>query len=404
MATVRKRILPSGLVCWRASYTDGGGKRRTKQFTRKSDGEAWLVEVRHDVARGLHTPGSLSPTVKDAAALWIKRCNEKRLESTTVKGYEEHVDLHIVPFIGAKKLSELNVPAVNAFADKLRDAGRSAEMIRRVVRSLGAVFKEARRRGLSNVDPTSGVELDLPDREDPRPVIPTKTELQAIIAGASGRWRPVILVAIFCGLRASELRGLRWADIDFDARQLNITQRADASHKIGRLKSKAGYRSIPCPPIVVNALREWKLVCPKRDTGKKDAHGDPMTILDLAFPNGLGKVESHSNLVERGFQPIQIAAGIILERRQAIDPGTGKPEVDDAGKPVMIDVPKYGMHALRHACASLWIENGHNPKQIQRLMGHSSIKVTFDVYGHLFADADADQRAAESVQARLMGS
>jgi integrase len=65
--------------------------------------------------------------------------------------------------------------------------------------------------------------------------------------------------------------------------------------------------------------------------------------------------------------------------------------------------PKYGLHALRHACASLWIESGYNPKQIQRLMGHSSIKVTFDVYGHLFSDADADQRAAEGVQARLLG-
>jgi integrase len=61
------------------------------------------------------------------------------------------------------------------------------------------------------------------------------------------------------------------------------------------------------------------------------------------------------------------------------------------------------MHSLRHACASLWIENGHNPKQIQRLMGHSSIKVTFDVYGHLFADTEADQRAAEALQARLLG-
>jgi len=49
-------------------------------------------------------------------------------------------------------------------------------------------------------------------------------------------------------------------------------------------------------------------------------------------------------------------------------------------------VAKFGLHALRHACASLWIEQGHNPKQIQKLMGHSSIKVTFDVYGHLFAD------------------
>src|ERR1700722_9571747 len=151
MATVRKRILPSGLVRWRASYTDGAGVRRKKQFARKSEAEGWLVETCHDVARGVHTPGSISPTVKEAAALWIKRCNEKLLESTTVDGYEEHVDLHIVPFIGAVKLSELTVPAVNSFADQLRAANRSAAMIKKVVGSLGAIFKEARRRGLSNV-------------------------------------------------------------------------------------------------------------------------------------------------------------------------------------------------------------------------------------------------------------
>ncbi|MEY9885276.1 site-specific integrase [Bradyrhizobium sp. CCBAU 43298] len=401
MATVRKRILPSGLVVWRASYTDGAGKRRTKQFPRKNDGEAWLVEVRHDIARGTHTPGSISPTVKDAAALWIKRCNEKGLEPMTVKGYEEHVDLHIVPFIGAKKLSDITVPAVNAFADQLRDAGRSAAMITRVVRSLGGIFKEARRRGLAATAPTSGVELDLPDRDDPRPVIPTKPELQAIIASAAGRWRPAILVAIFCGLRASELRGLRWADVDFEAKQLNLSQRADASHRIGKLKSKAAYRSIPCPPIVINALREWKLMCPKRDTGKKGANGERLKALDLVFPNGLGKVESHSNLVERGLHPILMATGL-TEPGPVLDEA-GEPVINNAGEPVLRDVPRYGMHSLRHACASLWIESGYNPKQIQRLMGHSSIKVTFDVYGHLFADADADQRAAESVQARLLG-
>lgn len=276
MPTVRKRKLPSGLIRWQAGYIDGAGERRFKMFEKKADAEAWLVDVRHDVARGTHTPGSVSPTVKDAAALWIRRCSEKRLEPMTIKGYEEHVDLHIVPFIGAKKLSEITVPAVNAFADQLRDAGRSAEMIKRVVRSLGGIFKEARRRGLASTAPTAGVELDLPDRDDPRPTIPTKRELQSIISAATGRWRPVILVAIFCGLRASELRGLRWADIDFDGKQLNLTQRADASHRIGRLKSKAGYRSIPCPPIVINTLREWRLQCPKGDQG-------------LAFPNKLGK-------------------------------------------------------------------------------------------------------------------
>ncbi|WP_441229375.1 tyrosine-type recombinase/integrase [Tardiphaga sp. 215_C5_N2_1] len=389
MATVRKRKLPSGLIRWQASYVDGGGKRRAKLFERKSDGEAWLVEVQHDVKRGLHTPGSVSPTVKVAAALWIKRSNEKGLEATTVRQYEEHVDLHIVPFIGSKKLSDLTMPAVNAFADKLREAGRSSAMIRRVVGSLGAIFREARRRGLAANDPTAGLDLNLADREDPRPVIPTKPELQLIIAGAAGRWRPLILTAIFCGLRGSELRGLRWIDVDFDARNISVAQRADAFHAIGRLKSKAGYRSIPVPSLVINSLREWKLLCPKGDLG-------------LVFPTGSGNVESHSNIAQRGFDPIQLAAGITVPTPVLND--AGQPIINNAGEAVMRDAPRYGMHSLRHACASLWIENGMNPKRIQKLMGHSTIQMTFDTYGHLFADAEADQKAAEDIQARLLGA
>jgi len=368
MATVRKRKLPSGLIRWQASYVDGAGKRRAKLFDRKSDGEAWLVETSHDLKRGLHTPSGASPTVKEAGALWIRRCNEKRLELSTIRSYEEHANLHIYPFIGIKKLSELTAPSVNAFADRLREEGRSSEMVRRVVRSLGAIFREARRRGLSSVDPTAGIELHLPGREDPRPVVPTKGELQAVIAGATGRWRPLLLVAIFCGLRASELRGLRWTDIDFDGRQINVAQRADVFHKIGRLKSKSAYRSIPLSAMVLNALREWKLLCPKGDLG-------------LVFPNGSGKIEALSNLVQRGFAPIQVAAGVVDANGEA----------------------NYGMHALRHACASLWIENGMNPKRIQKLMGHSTIQMTFDTYGHLFTDAEGDQLAAEDIQVRLLG-
>ena len=368
MAMLRKRTLPSGLIRWEAGYVDGAGIRRFKNFARKADADAWLVDIRHDVARGIHTPGSASPTVKEAGALWIRRCNEKKLEPSTIQSYEEHCDLHICPFLGAKKLSDLNAPAVNAFADKLRDEGRSPEMIRRVIQSLGAIFREARRRGLSSIDPTAGLDLHLPDRDDPRPVAPTKPELQAIIAAAPDQWRAFVLVAIFCGLRASELRGLKWVDVDFEGRQININQRADIFHKVGKLKSKSAYRSIPCPPIVLNALREWKLRCPRGELG-------------LVFPNGKGGVEALSNIRYRGFAPLQVAAGVV-----AAD-GTAK----------------YGMHALRHACASLWIEQGMNPKRIQKLMGHSSIQMTFDRYGHWFTDGDADQRAAEDIQVRLLG-
>ena len=369
MATVRKRKLPSGLIRWQASYVDVAGKRRAKLFDRKSDGEAWLIKVGHDLSQGLHTPAATSPTVAQAAALWLKRGRDKNLEETTLKYYEEHVHLHINPFIGAKKLSELTAPVVSAFADRLRDEGRSAEMIRRAIRSLGGIFKEARRRGLASHYPTD--DLDLPERDDPRPVAPTKAELQTIIGNSVGRWRPLILVAIFCGLRASELRGLRWDDINFDDREISIKQRADAKNRIGKLKSKAAYRSIPMPPMVANALREWRLLCPKGEHG-------------LVFPSGAGNVESHSNVLQRGLEPILRRAGVVVSIEG-------------------IEKPKYGLHSLRHATASLWIESGMNAKRIQTLMGHSSIQITFDRYGHWFHDDVADQKAAEDIQLRLLG-
>src|SRR4029079_9169265 len=99
---------------------------------------------------------------------------------------------------------------------------------------------------------------------------------------------------------------------DFDGRLINVTQRADASHVIGKLKSKAAYRSLRLSPLVLNALREWKLTCPKGD-------------LDLVFPNGLGKVESYANLIDRGFGPIQVAASVF----------TLAPVLNDAGKPII---------------------------------------------------------------------
>ena len=114
--------------------------------------------------------------------------------------------------------------------------------------------------------------------------------------------------------------------------------------------------------LVLNALREWKLLCPKGDLG-------------LVFPNGIGKVESYANLIDRGFGPIQIEGGVTVQREA----------VDAAGLPVLVTVAKYGLHALRHACASLWIEQGHSsgfsstnrsahPPGVRRRVAHRSVR------------------------------
>lgn len=92
--------------------------------------------------------------------------------------------------------------------------------------------------------------------------IPTPAEMKAILGAAQGRWRPLLMTATMTGLRASELRGIKWDDIDFAKAELHVRQRADRYKKIDVPKSEAGERTIPLPPTVFAVLREWKLACP----------------------------------------------------------------------------------------------------------------------------------------------
>jgi integrase len=196
--------------------------------------------------------------------------------------------------------------------------------------------------------------------------IPTKDEIRSMLEHA-GQLRPLLLTAVFTGLRASELRGLTWDAVDLERQVLTVRQRADRWNTIGSPKSDAARREIPLAPIVVNTLRAWKLACPKGE-------------LNLVFPNGEGNVERHANLHTRGLARAQFAAGLTT------DPGR----------------PKYGLHSLRHAAASLFIEQGLSPKRVQALMGHSTIQMTFDTYGHLFPSPTDDQVAFGQLQARLL--
>jgi integrase len=164
--------------------------------------------------------------------------------------------------------------------------------------------------------------------------IPTPAEVKAILGAATGFRRAFFAAAALAGLRSSELRGVTWRDVDFAAATITIRQRADKWGALGSPKAVASQRDIPLPPLVVNALREWKLACPKGPLG-------------LVFPNGAGNVENYRNLVDRHWHPLQVAAGVSVP---ALD-NNGRPRLDDEGKPVM--EAKYpGPHCLRHFYAS----------------------------------------------------
>lgn len=377
MASIRKRTLPSGKIVWQCDYRDGGGARRSRQFPMKKDADAFLVKARSEVAQGIHAPDSTSITIAEAAALWLARGASEGLEQSTLDSYGQHVELHIKPLIGATKLSRMSVPSVQAFADELSKT-RSRAMVKRVITSLSGIFSEAQRRGLAAQNPVSAVRIRMPKRDVVRPEMPSKEELRAILQGAKPKWKPLIWTATFTGLRGSELRGLKWEDVDLKEGILHVRRRLDKNMKFGPPKSEAGTRDIPLAPSVVTILREWKLACPKSEH-------------DLVFPNGVGNPEHHQNILNRGFFPLQMSVGVTID--------SGK--VDKDGNAVM--KAKYSLHALRHAAAALFIEQGMKPKRVQALMGHSSIQITFDLYGYLFPSEEEDQAAMKAIEARLIG-
>lgn len=359
---------------WLADYRDQAGKRRFKTFARKKDAVAWHAVANVEVSRGGHTPDSVSITVADAEAAWLRAGEAERLERSTLDQRRQHIDIHIVPRLGREKLSRLATPRVEAFRDDLLISGMSAVQAKKVLTSLKALLGHAQRQGsiAQNVSLPVHVKIDkcTARRLEVGVDIPTRGEIRAIVAAAEGRWRPLLITAIFTGLRASELRGLTWENIDLVKQKLHVRQRADRYNDVGAPKSEAGQRTVPLPPIAMNTLKEWRPACPNGP-------------LDLVFPNGAGNVESLANIINRGLMPTLVAASVVTSLGGA----------------------KYtGLHTLRDWYAS-WLINakrdgGHElpAKVVQERLGHASILMTLDLYGHLFPEPDevAEMAAAES--------
>jgi integrase len=202
------------------------GSRHIETFKRKKDADAREAEIAVNVGKGIHTPESKSVTVAQAAADWIGYIEGEGRERSTVDQYRQHVRQHIVPRIGNDKLARLTSPRINAFRDELIKA-MSRAMAKKVLGSLKAILKDAKRRGNVAQNVAADISITSHGREKPKLEvgvdIPTRDETQRIIDGAEpGRSRALLMTAALTGMRASELRGLRWSDVDLTKRQIHV--------------------------------------------------------------------------------------------------------------------------------------------------------------------------------------
>jgi integrase len=369
---------------WILDYFDRDGVRRQETFERSGDAKAREAEITVDLRKGVHTPRSVSPTVAKVGAPWFEYVTLKGLEKTTLSAYRLHVDRHINPLTvddgrGPVKLGDMKVVDLTApFVEAVRVAllcKLSRPMAKKVFITFRAVVSYAQRKGhvAQNVAASAeSIEISSRDKHklEVGVDIPSREEVSAMIAHA-GALRPMLTVSAFSGLRVSELRGLRWSDVDFKANTISVRQRMDRFNEIGRPKTKSSARTLPVGPAVIKMLKEWRLACPNGET-------------NLVFPGEDGDRYPYSTSRDH-LRSVQVAADVVSSAKR----------------------PKYAWHAFRHFYAS-WLINRRVDgglelplKLVSERLGHSSITETANTYGHLFPSKDDGSELAAAKQAVL---
>jgi len=338
MASITKR--PDGR--WRARHRDRTGKEHARHFTRKIDAQNWLDSVTTAVGTGSYVdPSRAKVTVGTMADQWF--AGKINLRATTNARYESALRVHVIPRWGDVRLDKIEHGDVQRWLAQLSAAGQAGASVRKAHGVLSAILDLAVRERRLASNPSQGV--NLPALNERRRGYLTAEQVDQLASNA-GVGRLPVLVLAYCGLRWSELAGLRRRDVDLMRRRLNI-ERAVTEVNGGRLawNSPKNHerRSVPLPRFLVKELTTYLA---------------RLSADDLVFTGANGGVLRNRNARRDWFNAAAKAIG-----EPALTP-----------------------HELRHTAASLAVSAGANVKAVQRMLGHASAAMTLDRYADLFDD------------------
>ncbi len=409
MATVRKY---RGVWC--ADFYDQHRRRRIEKpkgdfpnkALEKRAAQELLAQRLAEIATGDYQSGRSRLTFSQVCDRYLDY--KANLSPATWRGYVSLVDLYLRPYFGAMKVAAVRSNDVERFRAELlagtppsvaaafaarvsasrpglaqararqraKRTGPGVRTINKCLTLLVMIFNYAERHRWVDHNPAEHVEkLRVPHDDAAAPLdsnVLSPDEVARLLAAAEGprrdrtgrlistNYRLLIKVALRSGLRAGELLGLRWADLDWHGKFLQV-RRAWREGAFVAPKTATSARRIDLTEALISELREWRLAC-------------PIGSDDLIFPNLDGKPLCHSNLLQRGFYPALQRAGLRQIR----------------------------FHDLRHTFASLLLANGEDIVRVSRLLGHASPKITLDVYSH--ALPTAHYGTAERLERLLNGN
>ncbi|MEM7093720.1 MAG: tyrosine-type recombinase/integrase [Actinomycetota bacterium] len=362
MADIQKRKTTSGETRWDVRYRDEGRRQRKKTFERKVDAQRFANTVEADLLRGdWIDPNKGKELFEIWAERWLTTLGDKKPK--TSESYESIVRKHLLPRFSSWPIGAIDYPTVLTFVGELQASGLGPGTIRNIRDVLRLVLQLAVRSGTLKSNPVVGVKVAKSRRKEMVFLGPTDiVRLASEVARPPERYRRgerrrsgypeygmLVRTAAFTGLRAGELVALRRKAVDLRQRRLNV--RESASEARGELQIVATktyeHRAVPVPGSLCSELADFV----------RDLDGD-----DFVWRSPEGGAFRYGNWFKRHFKPAVLRSGL---------------------------PPTTRFHDLRHSYAAMLISKGAHPRSIMERLGHSTITVTLDTYGHLFPGLEA---------------
>ncbi|MGH9014880.1 MAG: tyrosine-type recombinase/integrase [Acidimicrobiia bacterium] len=335
---------------YEARYRDTSGRELSRRFPTKRAAQQFLERVGTDQQRGeWRDPAGGRRLLRDWIEEWWETTVNLRPSSRARDG--SYIRNHVLPAFGHLPLARISQLAVRAWVAELDHRGLAPATVHKAYQSLSKILQAAVDAGLIARSPCENVPLPRIEREEMRFLSPD--EITTLACKIDARYRAMVVLDAYTGLRVGELVGLRRRRLDLLRRTLQVAETAVEVHGellFGAPKTRAGHRTVPFPSFVGQALDEHlsQFVSPGAN-----AH---------VFTAPEGGPLRPAAWRARCWQPAVRASGL----------GHVRP------------------HDLRHTAVSLWIAAGASPKQIAAWAGHTSVSVVLDRYGHLYPGHEAD--------------